>query len=445
MRTLHFECQAGISGDMALGAFVDLGVDPDALHAELAKLGLEGWKLEFVRDQRRGITGTRAIVEIEGRSDHHAEGGEDPHTHHHTHDKEHHHAHSHEHPHIHEEEHHHEHDHSHTHGHHAHAAWKDIRGIIEASGITQGAKNRALDIFSRIAQAESQVHGVPEEEITFHEVGALDSIIDIVGAAICLDMLRPERISCGEIELGGGTVLCAHGELPVPAPATLILCKGLPVKTGGFQKEMTTPTGAAILASSVDEFIRAASFTEIKTAYGIGERRLDRPNVLRVSWREQAVQGAGDDSPWKTEELILIEANIDDMSGEALGFLLEELFVGGALDVSYSPCVMKKSRPGVIVHVLCEPAKLDSLRRRMFTQSSTIGFRETPVRRLFLPREEDTLKGAFGEARRKTVFSGTRALRSKIEYEDRARLARQRGVSLEEADRIINASGACHD
>jgi uncharacterized protein (TIGR00299 family) protein len=292
-------------------------------------------------------------------------------------------------------------------------------------------------MFSRIARAESEVHGVPLEDVSFHEVGALDSIIDILGTAIALELLKPDRISCGEVELGGGTVKCAHGVLPVPAPATLILCRGMLVRTGGFFKEMTTPTGAAILASSVDEFVLGARFREIKTGYGIGTRRLDKPNVLRLSWREEEAESGS----WLLEELVLMEANIDDMSGEALGFLMERLFDAGALDVTLTPSVMKKSRPGTIVSVLCPPAKLDSLRRLMFKKSATIGFRETAVRRLSLPRKAEELRGTYGEARRKTVFYGGEPLRSKIEYEDRARLARERDISLEEAGDLIAREG----
>jgi uncharacterized protein (TIGR00299 family) protein len=271
----------------------------------------------------------------------------------------------------------------------------------------------------------------------------MDSIIDIVGAAICLDILKPDRITCGEVELGGGTVACAHGVLPVPAPATLILCQGMPVKTGGFNKEMTTPTGAAILVASVDEFTPGGSFTHLRAGYGIGARKLDKPNLLRVSWREErdaAVPARADlatEGGIVTEDLVLIEANIDDMSGEELGFLMESLFENGALDVTLSPCVMKKSRPGTVVSVLCPPGKLDTLRRTMFLRSSTLGFRETPVKRLSLKREEGPAAGASGEKRIKTAFWGDKPLRSKIEYEDRARTAREQGVSLVEAERII--------
>jgi uncharacterized protein (TIGR00299 family) protein len=274
------------------------------------------------------------------------------------------------------------------------------------------------------------------DDVTFHEVGALDSIIDIVGTAVGLDLLHPDRITCGEIELGGGMVKCAHGLLPVPAPATLILVRGLPVTSGGFNKEMTTPTGAAILAASVDEFTTRGNFREIKTGYGIGTRKMERPNLLRISLREEAAP-EGTEQPWKTEDLVLLETNIDDMTGEALGFLMERLFETGALDVTFTPCVMKKSRPGTLVSLLASPAKVDPLRRALFELSSTIGFREIPVRRLSLKREECTRSGALGEVREKRVFYGEKPLRSKVEFEDRARIARERGVSLAEADRLI--------
>jgi uncharacterized protein (TIGR00299 family) protein len=408
VKTLHFDCFAGISGDMTLGALVDLGLDPELLRQELDKLGIPGWQLHFHRDQRGGICGTRGEVALSPQRE---QSFHDDH---------------------HQGEHHHE----------AHRSWKDIRHLVAHSCISDGAKKRALAIFSRIAEAEAQVHGFPVDEVSFHEVGALDSIIDIVGTAIGLDILKPDRITCGEIELGGGTVTCAHGILPVPAPATLILVQGLPVKTGGFNKEMTTPTGAAILAASVDEAVQRGCFIEIKTGYGIGTRKMDKPNVLRLSWREEgfsqtATLEPSEDQPWKTEELMVIEANIDDMSGEALGFLMEQLFAAGALDVTYSPCVMKKSRPGTLVSVLSSLAGLDPLRRTLFQSSTTIGFRETLVRRFSLERVETQVQSAFGEVRRKTVFFEGKPLRSKIEYEDRARLARDHGISLESVERFI--------
>jgi uncharacterized protein (TIGR00299 family) protein len=444
MKTLHFDLAAGISGDMALGALVHLGADPDLLRGELAKLGLSGWKLDFADDERGGIHGLHAVVDLAGETDHIARDGDEedaePHHHHyeheHNHDERHHDdAHDHGHEHSHE----HNHNERHHDGAHTHRAWREIRELIETSGIREGAKKRALAIFTRIARAEAEVHGTPVDEVEFHEVGALDSIIDVVGTAICLDMLNPDRITAGEIELGGGMVKCAHGILPVPAPAVLILCRGLPVKTGGFNKEMTTPTGAAILAASVDEFITTARFTELKTGYGIGTRKLEKPNLLRVSWREEA--GALPSSDYIDEDLVLMETTIDDMTGEALAFLMERLFEAGALDVTFSPVTMKKSRPGTVVAILAPPEKLESLRSAVFTGSTTIGLRELPVRRLSLRREAGKLSGDFGEARTKTVFLDGKPLRGKIEFEDRARVARERGVSLAEAEKIIENGG----
>jgi uncharacterized protein (TIGR00299 family) protein len=425
---------------MVLGALVDLGVDPDTLRGELEKLGAPGWKLRFDRTERGGITGVQGVVELEeaaGGAHHHHEPGHGEHTHHE------HGEHSEHSEHVQDGERHHHHEP----GEHQHNTWREIRGLIENSGISDGAKKRALDIFTRIAAAEAQVHGVKTEDVRFHEVGALDSIIDVVGSAVCLDLLRPERITCGEVELGGGMVHCAHGLLPVPAPATLLLVQGMPVSTGGFNKEMTTPTGAAILAASVDEFIpsgvSSGVFRELKTGYGIGTRRMERPNLLRVSLRESGGASGPESSPaapWKAESLVLLETNIDDMSGEALGFLMERLFDAGALDVTMSPCVMKKSRPGTVVSVLGSPDRLDALRECLFRHSAAAGFREIPVNRLSLARKEDRVSGDFGEARRKTVWYGDTPLRSKVEFEDRARLARERGISLEEAEKIISGT-----
>ena len=408
MKTLHFDCFAGISGDMTLGALVDLGVDTRLLYRELDKLNLAGWSIYFVKEERCGITGTRAIVNIDGEEP-------APHSHYESGCGQ----------------------HEHGGQNHEHCrAWRDIRALIEGSGLSAGAKERAVAIFSLVAAAEAEVHGVPVDEVTFHEVGALDSIIDIAGSAICLDILKPDRITSSVVELGGGVVRCAHGVLPVPAPATLKLCEGLPVRTGGFDKEMTTPTGAAILAASVDEFVTNAVFRHIKTAYGVGSRKLDRPNLLAVSWREEKPDAALPyPGGWIHEELTVIETNIDDMTGEALGFLMDRLFEAGALDVTFTSCVMKKSRPGVLVYILCPPEKLASLRSVVFEKSSAIGFREKTVRRVSLPREQR--RCGADEAEVKTVFVDEKRRRSKIEYRDRERLARERDLSLDEAEDLI--------
>ncbi|MDR2842010.1 MAG: nickel pincer cofactor biosynthesis protein LarC [Spirochaetaceae bacterium] len=402
--TLHFDCFAGISGDMALGAFVDLGVAPELLIAELKKLNLDSWSVNFSKDQRCGISGTKAVV-----SDTSVDSSHCGHTH-----------------------------------------YGEIRALLERSGISAGAKKIALDIFGRIAKAEAEVHAVPVDDVAFHEVGAIDSIIDISGAAICLDILKPDKITAGEIELGGGFVKCAHGILPVPAPATLKLVAGLPVKTGGFDKEMTTPTGAAILASCVDEFVTGAAFREIRSGYGIGHRITDKPNVLRVSLREESgtqnvqdvqniqnAQNVQDTKSWIFEKLFLIETNIDDMTGEDLGFLMERLFNAGALDVTFTPCVMKKSRPGTTVSILAAQKNRAELHVTLFEYSSAIGFKETEVNRISLKRSESEVQGNFGSAKIKTVKHNGGKERSKIEYEDKARIAREKGITLNDAEILI--------
>jgi uncharacterized protein (TIGR00299 family) protein len=317
--------------------------------------------------------------------------------------------------------------------------------MIEGSSLKKSVITRAVDIFTRIAEAEAGVHGMEPSEVAFHEVGALDSIIDIVGAAICLDVLGPEGITASPVELGGGSVACAHGILPVPAPATLALCRGFPVTTGNFDKEMTTPTGAAILASCVDEFVTRGSFVELQTAYGIGTRKLARPNVLRVSWREEGAFSLSGEA-WNRETLFQLESSLDDMTGEALAFLMERLFEAGALDVNFIPCTMKKSRPAVIVTALCRPDVLGRMRETLVRHSTAIGFREKEVLRLSLPRKEEAAQTSLGTVREKTVFFEGKAVRSKIEFEDRARIAGETGLSLEQAEKRItgemrNASG----
>jgi len=418
MKCLHFDCFAGISGDMTLGALVDLGVPPGKLTAELGKLNVRGWRLRFAREESNGIAGTRAIVEIEDEDE--LEHGE--HGHHHEHGG---YGCGHE-----------QHGHE-CGGHDSRRRWSDIKRLIEDSELSGGAKRTALKIFTRIAEAEAEVHNVKVEDVEFHEVGALDSIIDITGTAVCLDILKPERITAGEIELGGGTVKCVHGVLPVPAPATLLLCRGLPVKTGGFPAEMTTPTGAAILAACVDEFVTQAVFTEIKTGCGIGSRKFDRPDILRVSLRECApgVRGqpaqTNQTGQYIEEELVMLESNIDDMTGEGLGFLAGALFESGALDVTVTPCVMKKGRPANTVSVLCTKETSGPLTESFFLKSSTAGIRVVPVRRISLRREitENVIDGTT--VKTKTVFFNGKPLRSKTEYEDRARIAKSKNRALD--------------
>ena len=298
---LYYDCFAGISGDMNLAAMLDLGVPEAHLRAELARLPLSGYSLRVTRDARKGITGTRVDVDVpESAQSHH------------------------------------------------HSSWRDVRELIEGSALTDSVKARATDMFQRLAEAEARVHGTSVDEVHFHEVGAVDSIVDIVGAAICLEYLRPARVVASSIELGGGFVRSQHGMLPVPAPATAILLTGVPTKSGAVPFEMTTPTGAAILAHSVGSFSEDKRFVIRKVGYGVGHRDTEIPNLLRLFLAD------ADGRPG--EEARLVECNIDDMNPEISTYLLDLLFEAGASDVFFTPIVMKKSRPAVTLSVLCPPA-----------------------------------------------------------------------------------------
>jgi uncharacterized protein (TIGR00299 family) protein len=252
MKFLYYDCFAGISGDMNLGALIDLGIEPDYLRRELNALPVNGYELEISKGERQGIAGTRVKVVLD-------KDPIDDHDHHH-------------------------HQHSHT-----SRTFKDIAVMIDQSTLKKSVKTLSLDIFTRIAIAEGKIHGYPPEEVHFHEVGAIDSIVDVVGAAICLDFIKPDKIMASPVQAGGGYVKCMHGLLPVPAPATAEILKGIPMKVGASEYEMTTPTGAAILAATVSSFTESLSFTPGKIGYGIGERNTEIPNVLRVFlWEENA-------------------------------------------------------------------------------------------------------------------------------------------------------------
>ncbi|HKJ41703.1 MAG TPA: nickel pincer cofactor biosynthesis protein LarC, partial [Sunxiuqinia sp.] len=318
MKILYYDCFAGISGDMNLGALIDLGVEPDDLKNELEKLNIEGFHLEIKKDQRRGITGTKAEVIIENPDNE------------------------------------------------KHRHLRHVEEIVNNSSLPEHVKSNALKIFNLVAVAEAKVHDIPIQKVHFHEVGALDSIADIVGAAICLDYLKVDKVMAAPIQLGGGTVKCAHGIMPVPAPATTEIVKDVPVKTGLVNHEATTPTGAAILVATVDEFTDKIDLSISKTGYGIGNRDSEVPNVLRVHLLESsdAVQDV------ETENAIVLESNIDDMNPEHYDFILNQLFKAGASDAWLVPMVMKKSRPAVQLAVLCKEQLAEKLKDIIFTHST---------------------------------------------------------------------------
>ncbi len=386
MKILYYDCFAGISGDMNLGALIDLGVDAEYLKNELSKLKIDGFRLEVNTDQRRGITGTKAEVIIENQENE------------------------------------------------KHRHLRHVEEIVNNSSLPEQVKRNALKIFDLVAEAEAKVHNISKQQVHFHEVGALDSIADIVGAAICLDYLKVDKVMASSIQLGGGTVKCAHGIMPVPAPATAEIVKNIPVKTGLVNHEATTPTGAAILVATVDEFTDSISFPIQKTAYGVGQRDHEVPNVLRVYLLETANETAD----VSTETVSLLEANIDDMNPEHYDYLLEQLLQAGASDAWLTPIIMKKSRPAVQLSVLSPVKLVSQLKQLIFTHSTSIGLREYSVQKSMLRREERTVQTTLGPVRIKQSFFNGQRVRWKAEAEDCRQLASQHKLSLQAIEEEIS-------
>lgn len=415
MRVLYYDCFAGIAGDMNLGAMIDLGVEQSYLRERLALLGLSGYKLRVSPASKMGIGGTRVEVKVED-GESHSHGDEVHHDHHHG------------------EEPHHDLGHHHSGG-HQHRSFRDIKALIEGSGLSDEEKSLSLKIFSTLAEAEGRVHGKPIDEVSFHEVGAVDSIVDIVGGAICLVSLKPDAVYCSRVELGGGSVTCAHGLLPVPAPATALLVQGMPVHIGGTNVEMTTPTGAAILKATVSEFTEDLSFTPEKIGCGIGSRDTEIPNILRVFLGESVSTGDAKaiEPPYERGEAIVLETTIDDMSPELFGEASERLFAAGAVDVFLTPVYMKKGRPGIDLTVLTLKENSEAVKEAIFLHTTTIGIREYPVKRSMLRREIETVATSLGDIRYKRVYYGARVFSSKPEYEDVKRCAEENNLSLREA------------
>jgi uncharacterized protein (TIGR00299 family) protein len=398
-KILYYDCFAGISGDMNLGAMIDLGVPAEHLRSELLKLGLDGYHLDISPDQRKGISGTRVDVVLYDHQHHHGkvEGHAD----------------------------HQEHNHNHRN-------LDDIVQIIRHSALSERVKDKSIRVFSALAEAEGKVHGIPVDRIHFHEVGAIDAIIDIVGAAICAEYLDVDRIVSSPVELGGGFVTCAHGTFPVPAPATAELLAGIHVKTGAVQSEATTPTGAAIIATFADSFSEKISFTVRKTGYGLGRRDTEIPNVLRVFLGEETADTINNgDTCW------IIETNIDDMNPEFHGYLMERLFNAGADDVYFAPIIMKKGRPAVRVSFMCDDTHRNALSDILIRESTTFGFRITRAEKTSLERKETSFLSSIGEIRIKIAIKDGVPLKWKAEYDDCAAIAREKNIPIRDVYDIV--------
>ncbi len=427
MKTLYLECAMGAAGDMLMASLLELLPDKQAFLDRMNALGLPGVRVETEQMVKCGITGTHMKVTVTGEE----EESEDVHDHPHDHDHGHDHHHDHEH-HPDEEHDHHDHDHHHEEGHghhhpHHHASVADIEGIIDGLNVSEKVKSDAKAVYALIAEAESRVHGHPVSEIHFHEVGTMDAVADVVGVCLLMEEIGAEKIAASPVHVGSGHVHCMHGILPVPAPATALILNGIPTYGGQVQGELCTPTGAALLRHFVSRFGDRPVMTTEAIGYGMGKKDFERANCLRAFLGE---------SEGQREEITKLECNLDDMTGEDIGFAAEQLFKAGARDVYTQAIGMKKSRPGVLLSVICLPEDADRLAAVMMKHTTTLGIRRQDMSRYALNRGIETLKTSYGPVRVKNA-SGMGVQRRKAEYDDLAALAEQYGLSLNELRKEI--------
>jgi len=409
MKTLYLDCSMGAAGDMLAAALLELLPDPDAFVAELNALAIPDVKFSRETSVKCGITGTHLQVTVHGEE----EGAHD-----------HHYAHSHDHHHDHEHAHH----HNHAHSHHHHASLHDIEHIVRGHlSLPTAVADNVMAVYHLIADAESKAHGKPVSEIHFHEVGTMDAIADITAVCLLMHRLAPDEIIVSPVHVGSGQVHCAHGILPVPAPATATILQDVPIYGGSIQGELCTPTGAALLKHFADSFGDMPVMRTSAIGYGMGKKDFPAANCVRALLGERSAA---------SDDVIELCCNIDDMTGEAIGYAFDKLFAAGALDVYTIPIGMKKSRPGHLLHVICREAEKDALVRALFAHTTTIGIRENRFRRYTLDRRIETIETADGPVRRK-CSTGYGVSREKFEHDDLARIADAQGLSLREAEARI--------
>ena len=445
MKTLFFDCSMGAAGDMITAALLELHPDPEAFMNRLNALGIPGVRYERERLSKCGILGTHIKVTVEGQEEspemhghhhdheHHYEHDHEHEHHHHDHDHEHEHGHGHHHHHDHDHDHdhhhhHHDHDHEHHH-HHEHRGMKEILAIVEALPLSEKVKADIQAVYSLIAQAESQVHGHPVDQIHFHEVGSLDAVADVTAVCLLMEELAPQQVLASPVHVGSGTVKCAHGILPVPAPATALILQGVPIYGGKIQSELCTPTGAALLKHFVSRFGEMPLMEVSAIGYGCGKKDFPVANCLR------AMLGEAQDAS-EEDTVIELNCNVDDMTAEEIAFAMERFFEAGAVEAYTIPVNMKKGRPGTLIRVICRPDKKEALIREIFRHTTTIGLRENLTKRHILDRKITELDGYWGKVRVK-VSQGFGVTREKAEFEDLARIARERDITLAEAREFL--------
>lgn len=406
MKTLYLDCSMGAAGDMLAAALLELLPDPDAFVAELNALAIPDVKFSRETSVKCGITGTHLQVTVHGEE-------EGAHDHHHAHSHDHHHDHAHA------------HHHDHAHSHHHHASLHDIEHIVRGHlSLPATVADNVMAVYHLIADAESKAHGKPVSEIHFHEVGTMDAIADITAVCLLMHRLAPDEIIVSPVHVGSGQVHCAHGILPVPAPATATILQDVPIYGGSIQGELCTPTGAALLKHFADSFGEMPVMRTSAIGYGMGKKNFPAANCVRALLGERSAA---------SDDVIELCCNIDDMTGEAIGYAFDKLFAAGALDVYTIPIGMKKSRPGHLLHVICREADKDALVRALFAHTTTIGIRENRFRRYTLDRRIETIETVDGPVRRK-CSTGYGVSREKFEHDDLARIADAQGLNLREAE-----------
>ena len=422
MKTLYIECGMGAAGDMLTAALLELLSD-EQKQAFLEKMNtlIPGVTVEKEPAVKCGITGTHMVVRVQGEEeeseDVHDHDGDHEHHHHHDHDEDHEHHHHHDHDEDHE---HHHHDHDHHGHHHHHTSMADIISLLGKMDVSESVREHAREVYQLIARAESEVHGTEIEAIHFHEVGSMDAVADVVCVCLLMEMVGAQKIVCSPVHVGSGYVRCAHGVLPVPAPATAKILMGIPTYGGRVEGELCTPTGAALLKHFAQAFGDRPLMAVEKIGYGMGKKDFPRANCVRVFLGETE-EGQ--------EEIVRLECNLDDMTGEEIGFAMEQLFREGARDVFTQSIGMKKSRPGIMLTCICMPDDADRLARCMLQHTTTLGIRRSSCTRYVMDRKLVTRDTAFGPVQVK-CSSGMGVEKEKIEYEDLARIAREQGMDL---------------
>ncbi len=441
MKTLYIDCSMGAAGDMLTAALAELTGDIKAAEAELNALGIPGVEYKIEKTSKMGVTGTSVRVLVKGEEeetwDVHGEGHDHGHEHEHDHEHEHHHGHSEEyHEHDHEEHHHghhHEHSNEHHHSHH-HASMADIEAMIDGTKAPDKVKADAKNIYKIIAEAESKVHGEPVTEIHFHEVGAMDAVADVTACCYLINRLGAERIAASPVRVGKGHVHCAHGILPVPAPATANILMGIPTYAGELEGEMCTPTGAAVLKYFAKEFCEQPIMKAEAIGYGMCKKDFGQLNAVR------AILGEEEGS---TDKIVELTVNLDDMTPERIGFACDRFFELGAVEVYTTSVHMKKFRPGIVLTVMCREEKSQEMVEAIFRYTTTLGIRENVSKRYALRREVVTVDTPFGEIRQKRS-AGYGVNREKYEYDDLAAIAHGEGVSIDEVIRSLEKNEGTH-